>query len=746
MMLSHKYKYTGLIILFTLFVKIDFLAQKILPPGNDKVKSISSDLLIYEDKDNIMGISEILSCKTNALFSGHKKEIPSFSFTTAAIWCKFEFENKTDSKYFLEINPPILNEIVLYAVLKDGRIDSTIAGSHNLQSKQGLATNGYIFELDPDAKDFYIKVKSSSRLYIEVNIGSFDAFLTENSSCDIIVAAYGGILLMIFLYNLFLFISSYDKIYFYYLLHLSNSIFLFLYLTGVGNQYVWTQYTWVSENIISIMSIGFVFPILLTVKYLDTKTHSTKLHFGMILIMCILGVIALIDVLGNHYLSVKLLNIIGFIIVLFVLFSTAVIKKRGYKPAIPFFYAWIFYFVGILVQVLQGLNVIPTHFLSSNALQIGNIVEVIIISLAIGYKINYLKNEMKLSVEGKKKALLEKENLISKQSVELEGLARQQSTQIRNQNIDLKQKNIEILQQNEKIKLVNIELQQSNKLLESKNKIINKQNESLVVKEKHLQEKIKHRTFELEKATKKAEEADRLKTLFLKNVSHEIRTPMNAISGFASLLFDIDKEDKRHTYYVDIISKNTDDLLNLIDNIIELSRIQTGKVSVKKISFDVKKVFTELNELFLEKMKVDRKSFISLKLAIPDNNIRIKTDYNKFWKIVFQLLDNAIKYTEKGSVTIGYNVLRASDLGVFVEDTGIGIRKEKLNLVFDRFNKTEDSKTKIYSGTGLGLSLVKGFTEHLDGTLTVNSKSKAEFPDEPSGTSFILVFKNVIAP
>ncbi|RLD67236.1 MAG: hypothetical protein DRI95_05175 [Bacteroidetes bacterium] len=726
-------------------ISLDLSAQKIVLSNDREVLSISSDLFIFEDKDGEYTIMDVLDEKASLEFKKTNKKNPSFSFTASTIWCRFILVNETQKESFLEINPPILNEIVLYTVFDNNKIDSICRGSLYSNKKQEISANSYIFKLHPDAKSFYLKINTNTRLYINAKIGTDSAFLLNNSNTDLIKGSYGGILLMIFLYNLFLLFTSHDKVYFYYLLHLINSSISFLYLSGIGIEYIWSGYIWINKYIITVMSLGFIFPILFTINYLDTKIHSKKLHLGMIVSILALVIISIFDLSGQHMVSGKLLNTIGFLIIIFVIFSTVVIKNRGFKPAAPFLYAWMFYLVGIFIQVLQGMNVIPTIPFTSNAMLIGSMFEIMILSLAIGYKINYLRNKMQLSITGEKEAFKEKEYLISEQSEKLEVLTRKQSKEIHDKNLRLKQNNAEIIEKNGKIKKQNKKLLESNTLLENKSKIINEQHESLVFHKNNLEELIELRTFELEKTTRKAEEADRLKTSFLKNVSHEIRTPMNAIAGFASLLFDIDKEDKRHAYYVDIITKNTDDLLNLIDNIRELARIQTGSVKIKYVTFDPRKTFNALNDLFIEKMKEERKSFVSLKLSIPeDKDIKIKTDYNRFWQIVFHLIDNAVKYTEKGFVQFGYQINNSNDLEVIVKDTGKGIPKEKLDTVFDRFSKTEESKSKLYSGTGLGLSLVKGLVELMDGTVTIKTKTKEGSPSEASGTTFNVIFKNII--
>jgi len=453
-----KHRYFFFVLILIQFIGYDVYAQEIVFSDESCLISISSDLLIYEDKASEYTIVDILDEKINKQFKKTSKKTPSFSFTSSTIWCKFELINKTQKDCYLEINPPILNEIVLYTVLDNGKIDSIRSGSLSLKNIKEISSNSYIFKLQRDTKSFYLKIKTNTRLFINAEIGTDSAFLLKNSNTGLIKGGYGGILLMIFLYNLFLLFTSRDKVYFYYLLHLINSIINFLYLSGIGKEYIWSDYIWINKYFITIMSLGFIFPILFTINYLDTKINSKKLHMGMIISILSLVILAFIDISGKHMISGKLLNAIGFLIITFVIFSTIVIKNNGYKPANPFLYAWMFYFAGIIVQVLQGMNIIPTIVLSSNAMLIGSMLEVIILSLSIGYKINFLKTKMQLSVAGEKKALKENEYLISQQSEELEALAQQQSIEINNKNTKLKQKNIEIVQQNEKIKIQNKKL------------------------------------------------------------------------------------------------------------------------------------------------------------------------------------------------------------------------------------------------------------------------------------------------
>lgn len=223
----------------------------------------------------------------------------------------------------------------------------------------------------------------------------------------------------------------------------------------------------------------------------------------------------------------------------------------------------------------------------------------------------------------------------------------------------------------------------------------------------------------------KAEESDRLKTSFLTNLSHEIRTPLNAIIGFSTLLNmkEISKEDQKE--YLKIMGNSGKLLLEIIDHIIDISKIESSTLSINKTKTNLN---TLIDELFLDyiefknNMKLDR---IVLKIhkQFKDRELFILTDYKRIKQVYSNLLDNALKFTEKGIVEFGYAV-EDQKIICFVKDTGIGIDKNELQFVFDRFRQADESNTRKYGGTGIGLALCKSLVELLGGKLWAKSEKK----------------------
>jgi signal transduction histidine kinase len=227
---------------------------------------------------------------------------------------------------------------------------------------------------------------------------------------------------------------------------------------------------------------------------------------------------------------------------------------------------------------------------------------------------------------------------------------------------------------------------------------------------------------ELEEVKTKVEESNRLKIAFLSSITHEIRTPMNAIIGFSKMIGSSEYNAEEKGKFVDIIISNGKILLALINDMISLSQIESNTFVVKK---SLCKVNDLMDALYLESGNdLEDKSNISLKVSCEssDPNFTITTDSALLQTIVKKLIDNGIKFTEKGEVEFGYRVLNSNYLEFFVRDTGIGIAEDDQDRIFERFHQLDSRLNRAYEGTGLGLSIAQHAVRLLGGTLQVDSK------------------------
>ena len=224
----------------------------------------------------------------------------------------------------------------------------------------------------------------------------------------------------------------------------------------------------------------------------------------------------------------------------------------------------------------------------------------------------------------------------------------------------------------------------------------------------------------LELAKQKAEESDKLKSAFLSNIAHEIRTPMHGILGFADMLKTASLSAEQMQEYITIIEKSSARMLNTITDLIEISRIESGQTEINRSLVNIDGQLDSMNAIF--KPEADKKGIhliIHNDLEVEESHIR--TDREKLDTILTQMLKNALKYTKKGSVEIGY-ISKGNYIEYYVKDTGIGIEKDKQQAIFGRFTQADNSLSKIYEGSGLGLSITKAYVEMLGGTIWVESE------------------------
>jgi PAS domain S-box-containing protein len=226
-------------------------------------------------------------------------------------------------------------------------------------------------------------------------------------------------------------------------------------------------------------------------------------------------------------------------------------------------------------------------------------------------------------------------------------------------------------------------------------------------------------------AKEKAEQSDKLKSAFLANMSHEIRTPMNGILGFAELLKDGFITEKEKVEYLKIIDSNGKQLLSLINDIIDVAKIEAGQININKSYTQLNPFLKETYQLFLaEQIRLNKQGVIlNIKIPFNENNI-IQTDLIRLQQILNNLLNNAFKFTSKGSINFGYEIINNNGSAYyqfFVADTGIGIEEKVQELIFKRFGQVLTKQQKNKQGTGLGLAISKGLIDLLGGKIWLES-------------------------
>lgn len=323
-------------------------------------------------------------------------------------------------------------------------------------------------------------------------------------------------------------------------------------------------------------------------------------------------------------------------------------------------------------------------------------------------------NDLILSVQQALRSY-DQENLIRIQNQELKELSESLEIKVADRTKELEELNI--------------------LLLENQNELV-KTNQELTDYKDHLEDIVDERTKELQIAKERAEKSDHLKSAFLANMSHEIRTPMNAILGFSDLLMLDDLSSKKKDKYHEIINKSGKRLMNLISDIIDVSKLDSQLLTVNLQVFNVNHLLESIHQHFVCNSS---KKHVQLKLvqSLHNENSFIRSDETRLAQVISNLIENAFKFTKEGTIEFGYSI-NNDFMHFYVKDDGVGIEAKDHQLIFERFGQSNNEIDKIKAGTGLGLSISKGIVELLGGKIWVESE-----PEKGSIFYFDLPFDTV---
>ena len=677
--------------------------------NNSKIENIGLKILILEDPNSSKSIEEVSQSEH---FKQNNQEVPNFQTTNSSYWVKIPIYNlKKQTNLVLNIPYPIIDHISLFSFHEDeNKFDvESISETSSFNNRKYLHQN-FMFDLNVEyghKKVFFLNVSGGEQIILPLEIGNKDDIFMKNLKNDLISGIYFGIMIVMFLYNIFIYFTTKDKNYLYYVIYIFFVTLTQATLNGYTFMYLLPNLPWLASKavylsgaLVGIGAIQFVREFLKTYKHL---LKIDKVFFFLISLYVIAIVLALA---GKYNLSYKLIDLCALSGSILIAIAATKLTLRGHREAKFLLIAWSIFLISVCIFVLRSFNIISYNIFTIYALQIGSAVEAVLLSFALADKINTLRKEKEKAQKRELVEKREKEKILEEQKTNLEK-----------------------------------EVALATKELVIKNKTLDKTNKTLSTT-----------LNELKNTQTQLIQAEKLASLgqMAAGVAHEINNPMNIINqsldalnaDFVDLKTLIDEYEKLQNDFKDIDTKlqktkeirDDIDLDYLYDEIDEL--IKDAKTGVERtvVIAEELKTFSKLDQG--DFIQVNINTEIQSLLDISSANLRhieVITEFDglpliycnpiKLNQAFLAILKNSILAIEdklddfRPKIVIS-TALVDEEVKIKFEDNGIGMDKETKSKALDPFFTTR----KVGSGKGLGLSTAYGILKEHSGKITINSE------------------------
>lgn len=619
---------------FFLIVQSDVKAQN-LPPLELKDQTEKENLYPYIDmikeRDYELTIKDVSTDQLSDRYVPINMAKQKRGFFQRINWIRFDVENHSSKReWFLEFAFPLINELQLYVEDDTGIQKIQQMGVEYPFHQREIKHRHFVMDItiEPgELKTFYALATGSGDLHPPITIWDQKSFVEKQQKEFLLLGVFYGIVLVMILYNLFLFFSLRMKSYLYYVLTIICTLLGKLSINGLAYQYLWPDYP--AWNIISTpfwVSLACIFMFIFTRNFLDTDQYFPSFK-KVIYPLIFLHTLVILSLFISRYVALYLMVISALLTFIAVLGVAFICLFKGARQARFYIVGWIVFLVGVSITILERAVVLPFTLFTEYAGQAALTIEVVLLSLALADKINMMRQE-------KEKA---EEKAAKNQALAMENLKK----------------------------------------------------------------------------------SDQLKDEFLAITSHELRTPLYGMIGIAESIRDgvsgMISENMRKQLTMIVTSGQR--LTQLVNEILDFSKLKYDALDLAFKPVDVKAI-TDLvisisNPLLREKE-------IQLINKVPASLPAVRADENRLQQILHNLVDNAIKYTETGEVTID-TTLGDRELIIHVTDTGEGMTSEQLKLIFEPFQQGDPSLSRDVGGIGIGLNITKTLVDLHEGELHVSS-------------------------
>ncbi|MFT6922318.1 MAG: signal transduction histidine kinase [Crocinitomicaceae bacterium] len=678
-----------------------FSAQAQTNYSKSEIKKIGCQIFLLEDEKSSMTIEDVIN---SGKFIKSKVHVPNMGVTESSFWLKIPIKNGTNEEdLILMLEQPFIDLVELYSPMPNGAYKETTLGEHQNFSNRKYHDPNYLFDIHiakGESRTFYMKVSGKEQIQLPLSIGPKKLIFEKRKNSDLLSGIYFGMIIVMMLYNLFIYFTTRDNSYLYYVVYIVLIGLTQTSLQGYPFQYLWPNLPWMSEHSL------FIFPSLVGVSalvfmrnFLQVKKTLPKLDKLMPVFHIVYAACIILAIGGNYKLSYNIIEINAMVVSVYMLTVTIVIVRRGYRPGRYFLIAWSTFLLGVIIFVMKDQGVLPYNGFTRYTMHIGSALEVILLSFALADRINILKAEKEESQAKLLGSSLENERIIREQNTILE----------------------------EKVKARTLELEQSNvELNETYNDL--KQTQSKLV------------------------ESEKMASLgqLTAGIAHEINNPINFVTAnvaplkrdIKDLLELIDKYESldpkkdideqlavirtlAEELEIDFLKTEIDELISgigegaertaeIVKGLRNFSRLDEGDLKFANVNDGIESTIRILdNEIH------DNQTIVMRELGELD---AIECYPGKLNQLFMNLLTNSIQAIKskkdiEGVIEIK-SVQKEQAIEIRFKDNGMGMSEETKNKIFEPFFTTKD----VGEGTGLGLSIAYSIVEMHNGTIKVESE------------------------
>ncbi|WP_376770958.1 response regulator [Marinobacter arenosus] len=736
----------------------------VLSTGTASVRDLGSCIWYLEDPEQQLTFGEVRDRGLGA-FTRHEGGVLNFGYTESAYWTRFDIRTRgTDgvTEWILELALPLVDEVRMYLVRDGELVHQNRAGYLDNWAERDLAVPNPTFRLSlaPDAvSTVYLRITNTNTFRLPISLWHPDHYIEKVSVDEVVRGLLLGAVLAILAYNLFVAVSVRERSNIYYVLYLVSAAIFIVTEQVHGIQLLDSRPALFNKEYLHFQIIMTWFWGLLMARHLlETRERSADLD--QVLRLCLYSVVMtlVLSLFLPYHVAMEWI-VIGSVVLSLVLIVVSYLSWRYYNPAArAYFFAWTLALVGFGVYALTVMGILPLNTLTNYSPQIGLTAQIILFSFALADRIKQVQGEA-LSWSQRALSNLQRYQSLFDNAIEgvfqmsparrfitanpamAELLGYNSSRELLKRNPDVLEtciaddrlrrlvvqqleargtvKGIEAryLTRDGEERWANISL---HTVYDADGEPAHLEGTCIDATESHQRQRIE-REREQERLEKElARNSAEAKSQFLANMSHEIRTPLAAIIGYGETLLDPDLSDQEKHSSAETVVRSGRHLLDLVNDILDHSKIDANKLDVDVVSVNLPELLDEIRAFFAPRAREKGLDFsIICEYPLPE---QVLTDPTRFRQIIINLCGNALKFTEKGSISLLMRCDREQEkLIARVVDTGIGMKPEQLGRLFDPFAQGSAAISRQYGGTGLGLSISRRLAEMLGGSIQVNS-------------------------